>query len=193
MSRGMALALRAMTGMPAVTGSSARMPRAVSPQMPGRLISIRMTSGRAARAISTPPMPSFAVTNRISGRRSRSLSTSIKFAGLSSTHSRVCGGSVGYARARARPRAVRSPPRKSRGARRVQFDPEHAAHANRAFSADFAAHQFRQSFAHHQANAGSFLDARLLPEAIEGLEQLGKLFRRQSIAGVVHADARAPA
>ena len=177
--------------MLAVSGSSARMPSAMSPLMPGRLISIRMTSGRAARAISMPRMPSFATNSRISGRRSRSFSTNIKFAGLSSTHSSVCSGASGGRARRYGRLEFRRRRDELRRMRRVQFDPEHAAHADRAFGADFPAHQFDQPLAHHQADARSLLAAGLLPEAIEGLEQLGELFRRQSIAGIMHADARA--
>ena len=76
-------------------------------------------------------------------------------------------------------------------AARVQFDPEHAALADRAFHADFAAHQFDQPLAHHQADAGAFLGAGLLSETIERLEQLREFFRRQSFAGVLDADAYA--
>ena len=39
------MALSAITGMCAVAGSSASMRRAATPLMPGRLMSIRMTSG----------------------------------------------------------------------------------------------------------------------------------------------------
>ena len=85
MSRGLALALSAITGMCAVAGSSARMRIALTPLMPGRLMSIRMTSGRAARAISMPRRPSMALRRRISGRRAMRSSTSIRLAGLSST------------------------------------------------------------------------------------------------------------
>ena len=76
-----------------------------------------------------------------------------------------------------------------RRGRQAQFDPEHAAHADRAFRADGAAHQLDQPLGHHQADARAFLGAGLLAEPIERLEQLRKLLRRQSRAGVPHADA----
>ena len=75
--------------------------------------------------------------------------------------------------------------------RRVQFDPEHAAHADNAFRADFAPHQFDQSLAYHQTDAGAFLDAGLLSEAVERLEQLCEFFRGQSFAGIAHTDTYA--
>ena len=75
--------------------------------------------------------------------------------------------------------------------RRVQFDPEHASRPDGAFHADHAPHQLDQSLGHHQADARAFLAAGLLPEAIERLEQLRQLFRRQSRAGVPDADANA--
>ncbi len=172
--------------MLAVSGLSARMPRAMSPLIPGRLISIRMTSGRAARAVSTPRMPSFATSSRISGRRSRSFSTNIKFAGLSSTHSSVCSGASRRRARRYGRLEFGCDGDELRRMRRVQFDPEHAALADGALRADFPAHQFHQSLAHHQADARPLLAPGLLSEAIEGLEQLGELFRRQSIAGIMH-------
>ena len=46
MSRGTALALSAMIGMCAVAGSARRIFMASMPLMPGRLMSIRITSGR---------------------------------------------------------------------------------------------------------------------------------------------------
>ena len=67
MSRGIALALSAITGMCAVLACSARIRSAWRPLMPGRLMSIRMTSGRVARAISTPRIPSLALSNAMSG------------------------------------------------------------------------------------------------------------------------------
>ena len=68
---------------------------------------------------------------------------------------------------------------KLRLGRQVQLDPEHAALADRAFHADDAAHQLDQPLAHHQADAGAFLGVRFLAEAVERLEQLRQLFRRQ--------------
>ena len=85
MSRGMALALRATTGMCAVAGSSLRILRASMPLIPGRLMSIRITSGWLARASWIPRFPSLALSRRISGRRSTSCSINIRLAGLSST------------------------------------------------------------------------------------------------------------
>ncbi len=55
------------------------------PLMPGRLMSIRITSGWVARASSMPRVPFTAVSRRMSGRRAMSCSTSFMFAGLSST------------------------------------------------------------------------------------------------------------
>ena len=89
MSRGIAFALSAITGMCAVAGSPARIFSAVRPLMPGRLMSIRMTSGIAAWAISMPRRPSLALSSRMSGRRASRRDTSIRLAGLSSTHSTV--------------------------------------------------------------------------------------------------------
>ena len=74
-----------VAGMREVAGSSARMPSAWMPLIPGRLMSIRMTSGSEARAISMPRRPSPAVSRRMSGRREMRSSTSIRLAGLSST------------------------------------------------------------------------------------------------------------
>ena len=73
----------------------------------------------------------------------------------------------------------------------VQFDPEHAADSHGALHSDRAAHQFDQSLADHEADAGAFLAARLLAEAIEGLEEVREFLGRQSFAGVPHADAHA--
>ena len=72
-----------------------------------------------------------------------------------------------------------------------EFDPEHAALADAAFHADRAAHQFHQALGHHQADTGAFLGAIFPPQAIERLEQLRHLFRRQSRARVPNADAHA--
>ena len=88
---GMALALMASTGICAVAGSPRRNCSAWIPPMPGRLMSIRITSGRWMRAISIPCLPSPAHNRRISGRRAMSCSTSCMFAWLSSTYSRVRG------------------------------------------------------------------------------------------------------
>ena len=75
--------------------------------------------------------------------------------------------------------------------RQVQFDPEHAALAHRAFRADHAAHQFDQPLAYDQADAGAFLGACLLPEPIKRLKQMGEFFRRQAVAGVLDTKAYA--
>lgn len=72
---------------------------------------------------------------------------------------------------------------------RLDLDPEHAAHPHRAFDADRAAHQLDQAFAHHQTDAGALLGPRLLPEAIERLEQLCELVAGQTPAGVAETDA----
>ena len=85
MSRGIALALSAIIGICAVEGSSERIRRASMPLMPGRLMSIRITSGREASATSTPRLPSAALRRRMSLRRAMRSSTSIRLAGLSST------------------------------------------------------------------------------------------------------------
>src|SRR5437764_6704494 len=84
-SRGMAFALRASTGMCAVSVSSRRIFSASKPLMPGRLMSIRITSGWFARASWMPMLPSRALRRRMVGRRAMSCSTSFKLAGLSST------------------------------------------------------------------------------------------------------------
>src|SRR5256885_2801636 len=47
-----------------------------------------------------------------------------------------------------------------------------------------SAHQLDQALADHQADAGAFLRAGFLAQPVEGLEQLGQLFRRQAWAGV---------
>ena len=75
--------------------------------------------------------------------------------------------------------------------RRAQkhFDPEHGSLAYRAIDADDSAHQLDQPLGHHQADACTFLDAGLFPEAVERLEQLHNLFRGKSLAGVPDADA----
>ena len=72
-----------------------------------------------------------------------------------------------------------------------QFEPEHASHADRAFDADHAFHQFDHPLAHHEADARAFLGAALLSETVERLKELRQLFRRQSRAGVCDADANA--
>ena len=84
-SRGIAFALSATTGMPAVSGSFRRIRNASIPLIPGKLTSIKITSGWCVRAKCTPILPSTALSNRISARRSINLSTSFRFAGLSST------------------------------------------------------------------------------------------------------------
>ena len=182
MSRGIALALSAITGMCAVAGSSARMRSAATPLMPGRLMSIRITSGRAARAISMPRSPSLALSKRMSGRRAMRSSTSIRLAGLSSTYSSVC---MPAGRPRlAQPGRGCGPGRdggKLRLGRQVQLEPEHAALPDRAFHADDAAHQFDQPLAYDEADARPFLDVRLLSETVERLEQLRQLARASTL------------
>ena len=89
MSRGIAFALMATTGIRAVAGSPARMPSAARPLRPGRLMSIRITSGAADRASSMPERLSLALISRRSGRRASNCATSFRLEGLSSTHSTV--------------------------------------------------------------------------------------------------------
>jgi hypothetical protein len=62
-SPGMALAVRAMTGMCAVRGSARSSCKASVPLMCGRLISIKISCGKWLRAISTPRRPSLAVSS----------------------------------------------------------------------------------------------------------------------------------
>ena len=75
--------------------------------------------------------------------------------------------------------------------RQIQFDPEHAALAHRAFRADHAAHQFDQPLAYDQADAGAFLGACLLPEPVKRLKQMGEFFLGQAFAGVLDTKAYA--
>ena len=75
-----------------------------------------------------------------------------------------------------------------RGRRELQFDPEDATHADRALDSDRAAHQLDQPLGHDQADAGAFLRAGFLAEAIERLEQLRQLLGRHPRAGIAHAD-----
>ena len=75
-----------------------------------------------------------------------------------------------------------------RGAQ-AQFDPEHASLADRAIDADHAAHQLHQPLGHHQADAGAFLGAGGLAQAIERLEKLPELLRAEPGTGIAHADA----
>ena len=91
----MALALIAITGICAVVESAANICMASIPLMPGRLMSISITSGSNKRAISTPLVPLPALNKEMSGRRSSSFSTNNKFAGLSSTYSKVDCPSLG--------------------------------------------------------------------------------------------------
>src|ERR1039458_7372879 len=165
MSRGIAFALRATMGMCAVAGSSRRILRASIPLMPGRLMSIRITSGWLARASWIPRFPSLALSRRISGRRA-----------MLNLRLWICRGfgSVNCKLWR------RSP---------VQFEPEHAAQPHGALHADRASHQFNQPLAHHQADARAFLSACLLSETVERLKKLHQHVRRQSRAGVLDADA----
>ena len=162
------------------------------PLMPGRLMSIRMTSGRAARANSMPRMPFVARQQAHVGPPRDELLDQLQVGRVvldvqQGTQRRAVGRLRRPARSWVRLRSSAS-----RGAASaMQFDPEHAAHADGAFHADDAAHQFDQPLAHHQADARAFLAAGLLPEAIEGLEQLRELLRRQSRAGVLDADADA--
>eukprot|EP01085_Mycamoeba_gemmipara_P003671 Mycagemm_TRINITY_DN10294_c0_g2::TRINITY_DN10294_c0_g2_i3::g.3671::m.3671 type:complete len:123 gc:universal TRINITY_DN10294_c0_g2_i3:1108-740(-) len=67
MSRGMALALSAMTGRRAVTGSLRRILNASKPLMSGRLMSMSTTSGCILEAISMPVLPVTAVSRRTPG------------------------------------------------------------------------------------------------------------------------------
>src|SRR5471030_2936835 len=57
--------------------------------MPGRLMSIRITSGRWSLAINTPCCPVISVMTCKSSRRAINCSTSARFAGLSSTYNKV--------------------------------------------------------------------------------------------------------
>ena len=59
-------------------GRSRRICIASMPLMPGRLMSIRITSGSAACASSMPRGPSIAVSRRMSGRRAMSCATSLQ-------------------------------------------------------------------------------------------------------------------
>jgi hypothetical protein len=80
----MALTLTAMAGIRAVAGSERRISRTLKPLMSGRLTSIRITSGRDARASSMPLFPSTAVSKRNAEWRAMICSTSFRSAGLSS-------------------------------------------------------------------------------------------------------------
>jgi hypothetical protein len=94
-------------------------------------------------------------------------------------HTAACAARLAVRHARAAaPRTPASGPAAAPG--QPQFDPEHAADADRAVHADGAAHQFHQALGHHQADAGAFFRAGLLAQPVEGLEQLRQLSRRQS-------------
>ena len=71
----------------------------------------------------------------------------------------------------------------------AQLDPEYAAHADCAFGPDAAPHELDQPLGHHQPDARAFLATGLFAQAVEGLEQLLDLLRRQPGPGVAHADA----
>ncbi len=58
---------------------------ALMPLIPGRLMSIKITSGLAARASSMPMSPVLALNRRMVGRRLMICTTSCRLAGLSST------------------------------------------------------------------------------------------------------------
>jgi len=75
--------------------------------------------------------------------------------------------------------------------RRTEFEPETAADTLGAVDTDAATHQLDQPLADHQADAGAGLAARLLAEAVEGLEQLCDLGGRQPLAGVMDTHAQA--
>lgn len=78
-----------MTGMCAVSGSFFNYGNALVPLIPGKLISIKIMSGSALRAVLMPVVPSQAVSRRISARLAIMFSTNNKLAGLSSIYSRV--------------------------------------------------------------------------------------------------------
>src|SRR6185369_16333470 len=58
-----------------------------------------------------------------------------------------------------------------RRSRQAQFDPEHASLADCAFRSDCAPHQPHHPLAYHQADTGTFFDARL-SKTVERLEKL---------------------
>ena len=74
-------------------------------------------------------------------------------------------------------------------ARDQHFEPKLAALPDHARHANPALHEFDQALANNQADAGAFRAAGFLAEAIERLEQLRQVFRRQTRTGVLDADA----
>jgi len=70
-----------------------------------------------------------------------------------------------------------------------QFEPKLAALPDRARHANPALHEFDQALANNQADAGACLAAGFLAEAIERLEQLRQVIRRQTRTGVLDEDA----
>src|SRR5882762_2002000 len=140
------------------------------PLMPGRLMSISMTSGRAARAELLDQLQVGRVVLYIEQGAKRPTAFDSRLSG--------CYG-FGF--------TIRECRRRSR----IQLDPEHASYPDVAFHADGTPHQLDQPLGHDQADSRAFLGADLLPETIERLEKLRQLLRRQSCAGVPDADANA--
>ena len=161
------------------------------PLMPGRLMSMRITSGWLARAKLDAP-----------SSVGRTEQAHIRAARDELLDQLQIGRVVLHIEQRPQQRAVLRLSlqtcrrfgrvrRQLRGRGRLQFEPEYAALADRAFHADLAAHQLHQALAHHQADAGAFLGAPLLAEPIERLEKLVQHLRSQPRASVPDADADA--
>jgi hypothetical protein len=111
-------------------------------------------------------------------------------AGLSSTYSKV-GWSPGARRAARRGIPRRCCPVPGWAARAANSTQNTGPDADHAVHADLPAHQLDQLLGDHEPDAGAFFAAVVLAEAVERLEQLRKLVRRQAGAGVPDADAHA--
>src|SRR5450759_3778792 len=150
----------ATTGMCVVAGSSRRIFRASIPLMPGRLMSIRITSGSWARARAEHAymwvILNYLLDQHQVGRIVFHIEQGAQRRVSLSLRRKFCGHGISSGKLR------RNVP--------DQFNPEFAAHSDGAFHADCASHQFDQLLGYHQADARPFLGAGLLPETIERLK-----------------------
>ena len=160
--------------------------------MPGRLMSIRITSGRWARASAMPPMPSPALSRRMSGRRSISCSTSCRLAGLSSTYSRVRSPRAMLDRHLDQHRLLRQRPRQV-----AARPPESSSNQNTLPTPTVLSTPMSPPI----SSTSRLLTTRPMPvpssllaswpSRLNGWNSCAQLCCGQSLAGVLHTDAQA--
>ncbi len=78
------------------------------------------------------------------------------------------------------------------GGGQIKLKPKDATQPQRAVNPNLALHQFHQTAANHQPNAGALFAARFLPQPVERLKQLRQFLCRQPFTTVAHTHPHSP-